>query len=106
MPCCCSSNVQAAWILGIIAIILNLVELFPLDDGAIFIGVISALVIQGTVIVVWESRKRIYSTRTINNRSLQVTAPLTYQAEKQFYFFVFDNLRVKIKEFSNSNCGY
>ena len=68
MPCCCSSNVQAAWILGIIAIILNLVLIFPFDVGAkvldsraesktlvgaICAGVISAL-IQGTVIVVLE----------------------------------------------------
>ena len=44
MPCCCSSNLQAAWVLGIIFSIFNLLGCIRGDIQSIVAGIVFALI--------------------------------------------------------------
>ena len=48
MPCCCKTNVQAAFVLGIIGIVLSLAsclyEIYHFSGGGIFLGIVGALI--------------------------------------------------------------
>ena len=60
MPCCCATNVQAAFVLGIIGIIGNLVSCcFALEtgEGGIAIGIAGALI---SAILVYAAHVRNY----------------------------------------------
>ena len=48
MPCCCKTNVQAAFVVGILGIVLSLCicfqEIYHFSGGGIFVGIVGALI--------------------------------------------------------------
>ena len=57
MPCCCETNVQAAFVLGIIGIVFSLCfcAFPPYTGGGIFLGIVEALI---SAILIYGAHKR------------------------------------------------